>query len=92
AKKGAHEPFLEMLRENPLALGAAEKALKRLGEEGPWYAKEALRRLADAAAVYALGRVAKDPFPELARLYALRFLHGESLPQSARKPALYDPW
>ncbi len=92
AKKGAHEPFLDMLRENPLALGAAEKALKRLQEEGPWYAKEALRRLADAAAVYALGKVAEDPFPELAGLYARRFLEGEALPAWARRPGLYDPW
>lgn len=72
--------------------GLAEKALKHLAEEGPWHAKEALRRLADAAAVYALERVGQDPFPELARLYARAFLEGEALPPSARRPELYDPW
>ncbi len=81
-----------MLQENPRALGTAEKTLKRLQEEGPWYAKEALRRLADAAAVYALGQVPEAPFPELAELYARRFLEGEAFPAWARKPELYDPW
>ena len=92
AKKGTHEPLLEMLREHPLALGAAERALRRLREEGPWYAKEALRRLADALSVYALEALGKEPYGELSRLYALRFLQGESLPRSAQRPALYDPW
>ncbi|GGM93570.1 acyl-CoA dehydrogenase [Thermus composti] len=91
AKKRAHEPLLDMLRESPEAR-AAESALKRLAEEGPWYAKEALRRLADAVAVHALKRVGAEPFPELARLYGKAFLEGESLPPQAARPALYDPW
>ncbi|WP_234504140.1 MULTISPECIES: acyl-CoA dehydrogenase family protein [Thermus] len=92
AKKKAHEPLLEALKETPVALAHAEKALKRLAEEGPWYAKEALRRLADAVAVHALSQVAKAPFPELARLYAQAFLEGEGIPAGARRPALYHPW
>ena len=92
AKKQAHEPLLDMLRQHPEALKYAEKALARLAEEGTWYAKEALRVLADAVAVYALEKVAQDPFPELSRLYARRFLEGEALPLSAQAPGLYDPW
>lgn len=91
-KKRAHEPLLEMLRPSPLALRAAERALRRLEEEGPWYAKEALRRLADALAVYALERVEEEPFPALAWLYARRFLEGEALPKEAGEERLYDPW
>ncbi|MDM7325334.1 MAG: acyl-CoA dehydrogenase family protein [Thermus sp.] len=91
-KKQAHEPLLDMLQEHPEALKHAEKALARLKEEGPWYAKEALRILADAVAVYALEKVAQDPFPEFSRLYARHFLEGEALPLSAQRPGLYDPW
>ncbi|WP_114312063.1 acyl-CoA dehydrogenase family protein [Thermus caldifontis] len=92
AKKRAHEPLLEMLRDHPQAQKYAERALARLKEEGPWYAKEALRTLADALAVYALAKVAQEPFPELSHLYARRFLEGEALPLSAKRPGLYDPW
>ncbi len=87
-KKRAHEPFLELLKAHPEARAHAEKALSRLREEGPWYAKEALRRLADAAAFYALSRVEAEPFPLLARLYARRFLEGEALPPVE----VHDPW
>jgi acyl-CoA dehydrogenase len=89
AKKRAHEPLLEMLKETPVALKAAEGVLKRLEEEGPWHAKEALRRLADAVSVHALEAMG-GPYGEMARLYALRFLEGESLPRTG--PSLYDPW
>lgn len=92
AKKRAHEPFLEMLWQSPEARRQAEKTLKDLQEEGPWYAKEALRRLADAATLYALERVEAEPFPALARLYARHFLEGQPLPPSAQRPELYDPW
>lgn len=54
--------------------------------------KEALRALADAVTVYALEKVAAEPFPELAELYTRRFLKGETLPPSAQRPELYDPW
>ncbi|WP_243026965.1 acyl-CoA dehydrogenase family protein [Thermus albus] len=92
AKKRAHEPLLEMLQNHPQAQRYAERALARLKEEGPWHAKEALRTLADALAVYALAKVAHEPFPELSHLYARRFLEGEPLPLSAKRPRLYDPW
>lgn len=54
--------------------------------------QEALRHPADALSVYALEALGKEPYGELARLYALRFLQGESLSKSAQRPALYDPW
>ncbi|GAA5337605.1 acyl-CoA dehydrogenase family protein [Thermus antranikianii] len=91
-KKRAHEPLLDMLGESPRAQAEAHKILKKLQEEGPWYAKEALRALADAVTVYALEKVAAEPFPELAELYTRRFLKGETLPPSAQRPELYDPW
>ncbi|GAB5602542.1 acyl-CoA dehydrogenase family protein [Thermus sp. FJN-A] len=92
AKKKAHEPLLAMLQESPLALKEAERTLRNLEAEGPWYAKEALRRLADAVSVYAMEKLGEEPFPELARLYARRFLQGEALPASGGQAPLYDPW
>lgn len=92
AKKRAHEPLLALLAASPQALAHAERVLKRLEDEGPWYAKEALRGLADAVSLYALERIPKDPFPELARLFAKAFLLGEGLPPGARRPEAYDPW
>jgi hypothetical protein len=89
AKKRAHEPLLEMLKGTPLALKAAEGALGLLREGGAWQAKEALRRLADAVSVHALEAMG-EPYGEMARLYARRFLEGESLPRTG--PSLYDPW
>ncbi|MCH1927424.1 hypothetical protein L6232_21730, partial [Shewanella sp. C31] len=37
AKKKAHEPLLAMLQESPLALKEAERTLRNLEAEGPWY-------------------------------------------------------
>jgi acyl-CoA dehydrogenase len=91
AKKRAHEPLLEMLKGTPLALKAAEGALGLLREGGAWQAKEALRVLADAVSVHALEAMG-EPYGEMARLYARRFLEGESLPKEAARPELYDPW
>jgi hypothetical protein len=104
-KKGAHRPFLDWLKarlEGPgrpaaaLALRAAQTTLAELAEQDPeaaaFTAKDALIRLADAAAVAAL-LATKDPrLSALGELYARRFLAGEAYPATAlRSPELYLP-
>ncbi|MBX5464245.1 MAG: acyl-CoA dehydrogenase family protein [Clostridia bacterium] len=95
-KKRAHERFLAefvpMLEEAgtpeaALARRVLESELRRLGaarpEEAEWYAKHALARLADAAQVALLYRLAAtggERYAQLAALYAHRFLEGEEYP------------
>ncbi|MER3536843.1 MAG: acyl-CoA dehydrogenase [Thermus sp.] len=89
-KKGAHLLFLEEVSalleghgeaEAALALETAEKTLAFLkGEkEAVWYAKEALRRLADALSVAVLLNLG-EAYEPVARLYAHRFLKREEYP------------
>ncbi|MDI3317596.1 MAG: acyl-CoA dehydrogenase family protein [Bacillota bacterium] len=98
-KKRAHESFLAefvpMLEEagTPEAAEARrviEGELARLAAAGPeeaeWYAKHALTRLADAAQVgllYRLARSGGERYARLATLYARRFLFGEEYPSWA---------
>ena len=104
-KKGAHRPFLAWLKarledsERPaaaLALKAAETTLAELADLDPeaaaFTAKDALTRLADAAAVAAL-LATKDPrLSALGELYAHRFLAGEAYPATALgSPELFLP-
>ncbi len=95
-KKGAHEAFLDEFV--PLlqgtaspsagaALHALENTLADLSRQAPaeaqWQAKDALRRLADAAQVallYRLAESAGERYARLAELYARRFILGESYP------------
>jgi alkylation response protein AidB-like acyl-CoA dehydrogenase len=95
-KKGAHETFindfLPLLREFNLpparkAAQTLEATLNRLGGlgnlEAQWYAKDALDRLADAAIVGLLYRLAGsggERYARLAELYALRFLENQPYP------------
>jgi acyl-CoA dehydrogenase len=98
-KKQAHRSFLEeyvpMLEEagTPEATAARrviERELDRLTAAGPddaqWYAKHALNRLADAAQVallYRLARSGGERYAQLAALYAQHFLLGEEYPSWA---------
>ncbi len=95
-KKGAHEAFLDEFM--PLlqgvdtpAAGAAIKTIQTtLAElaahppaEAQWRAKDALRRLADAAQVgllYRLAGTAGERYAQLAELYAHKFLIGDGYP------------
>ncbi|EKP95143.1 acyl-CoA dehydrogenase family protein [Thermaerobacter subterraneus] len=95
-KKRAHEAFLAefiaMLEkagtpEARTAREVIEGTLVRLAgsepEEAQWYAKDATARLADAAQVgllYKLAETAGDRYAHLAALYARRFLLGEEYP------------
>lgn len=95
-KKGAHEPFLDEFLpalaeigspEARLAQKTIESSLAQLGglsaEAAQWHAKDALRRLADAAQVallYRLAQRAGERYARLAALYARRFIAGESYP------------
>lgn len=89
-KKGAHLLYLEELSalleghgepEAALALEVAERTLEFLKaqKELAWYAKEGLRRLADALSVAVLLRLG-EAYEPLARLYAHRFLKREEYP------------
>lgn len=98
-KKGAHEMFLDeylpLLQAVPVrpartASQAIDATLRRLSElENPgaqWYARDALDRLADAATVGLLYRLADsngERYARLAELYARRFLEGEAYPDWA---------
>ncbi|HHO57877.1 MAG TPA: acyl-CoA dehydrogenase [Oceanithermus profundus] len=106
-KKQAHEPFLKALaarlegrgEAGRAALDAARTAIDELAAAGPedaqWAAKEALVRLADAAAaaaLFGLAGAAGERYDALARLYVRRFLEHRGLPPGAqRQPELYDP-
>ncbi len=95
-KKGAHEPFLDEFlplldRGSQKAASLAQQAigemLAQLGSvslpEAQWHAKHALRRLADAAQVallYRLADCAGERYARLADLYASHFLAGEAYP------------
>lgn len=99
-KKGAHESFLEDFiprleragtAEARLAGEKIEQSLARLKEarnpsEAQWYAKDALRTLADCAQVALLYSLAEnsggaaDRYSRLAGLYAARFLACEPYP------------
>ncbi len=95
-KKGAHEPFLEEVAalleragtpEAATARVLVEKAVSGIRGAGPaeaaWYAKDALRRLADAASVgflYDLASAGGERYEKLAALYARRFTLGEEFP------------
>lgn len=106
-RKRAHESFLAeftpMLEragtpEARTALRTIETTLARLGssrpEEAQWYAKDATARLADAAQVgllYKLAETAGSRYAELATLYARRFLQGEEYPGSVlEKPEIWS--
>lgn len=98
-KKRAHEQFLaefvprlERLGTRPsrAAADAMQQAVERLAiqrpEEAQWYAKDAARRLADAAQVallYDLGEVGGSRYVRMAELYAARFLLGQEYPSWA---------
>lgn len=102
-KKQAHESFLAeftpMLEHagTPEARSAAttvETTLAQLArskpEEAQWYAKDAAARLADAAQVgllYRLAETAGSRYADLAALYARRFLSGEEYPSWALEKA-----
>jgi len=92
-RKGAAEPFLlefsAMLKnagceEARLAEAALQDTLKQLQalppEEAQWYAKKALRTLADAAIVALLFDLGSERHARLAALYARHFLQGEEYP------------
>ena len=95
-KKGAHEAFLDefvpLLQRAATPSAAAalqtmENTLAELSQRPPaeaqWLAKDALRRLADAAQVGLLYRVAEsagERYARLAELYAQRFILGETYP------------
>lgn len=98
-KKRAHEsflaefvPMLEQARtpEADLAAGIIRREVAGLAsrnpEEAQWHAKHLLTRLADAAQVGLLYRIARtegDRYARLATLYAHRFLMGEEYPSWA---------
>jgi len=100
-KKGAHEAFLDefvpLLQEvgTPSAKAAVQSIQTTLAElsrqtpaEALWLAKDALRRLADAAQVgllYRLARSAGERYVRLAELYASKFVLGEGYPGWARE-------
>jgi acyl-CoA dehydrogenase len=93
-KKHAHEQFLEEFTPLLESVGspAAERALKTIqgtfadlarAEEPEWIAKHALARLADAAQVGLLYRLAEtggERYEKLADLYATRFLDHDEYP------------
>ncbi len=95
-KKRAHESFLAQFVplleevgtvESGRAAEAAQEAITSLArytpEEAQWYAKHALERLADAAQVgllYRMARTEGERYARLAALYARRFLMGEEYP------------
>lgn len=106
-KKQAHEAFLDEFiptlekvgtPEARAAREAIEGTLARLAgsapEEAQWYAKDATARLADAAQVgllYRLAETAGERYARLAALYARRFLLGEEYPAWAlREPAVWS--
>ncbi len=99
-KKAAHEPFLEEFgallahRSEPAAksaLAALRGTLERLGRlEGPlaqFYAKEALKRLADSAQVALLLELAEqsgqERYARMAGYYAAHFLDHQDYPAEA---------
>ena len=98
-KKRAHEGFLAEFvprlehlgtRQSRAAAEAMQQAVERLAsqrpEEAQWHAKDAARRLADAAQVallYDLGEASHPRYTRLAELYAHRFLLGEEYPSWA---------
>ncbi|MDI3269577.1 MAG: acyl-CoA dehydrogenase family protein [Bacillota bacterium] len=102
-KKGAHESFLEEFvplwegagtREAQVAREVVEETLSHLQklppEKAQWYAKDAAARLADAAQVgllYRLAEEAGERYEKLARLYAHRFLLHEEYPSWALEAA-----
>jgi len=102
-RKRAHQGFLEefipILRkiDTPEAHSAREAISKTLAhlaqinaDEAQWYAKHALTRLADAAQVALLYRLAEtggERYAKLAQLYARRFLFMEEYPAWAMQDA-----
>jgi alkylation response protein AidB-like acyl-CoA dehydrogenase len=98
-KKGAHEPFLDEMiplldqagtPEAHQARKAIEMTFDHLGglslEAVQWYCKDALARLADAAQVALLYRLAEnggERYAKIAALYARRFTLGEPYPDWA---------
>lgn len=100
-KKRAHEAFLAEFvpllegagtEEARGALHSADAALERLKactpQEAQWYAKDALARLADAAQVALLYKLADkggDRYASMAALYYWRFLCGEEYPAWAHE-------
>lgn len=97
-KKRAHESFLAEFvpllegvgtPEARTAAAVVQTTLERLAGSGPdeaqWYAKDAAARLADAAQVgllYRLAKTAGSRYADLAALYAHRFLQGEEYPSA----------
>ena len=95
-KKRAHESFAEQfigmldrhaVREAALARETIERTLATLtaagADEAQWLAKDAVRRLADAAQVALLldlAETAGERYERLARLYAVHFLAGDEYP------------
>jgi hypothetical protein len=107
-KKGAHEPFLDDFLPILGAVNTTEAHKAREAREitlgnlasldaaaAQWHAKDALERLADAAVVALLYRLAEDSderYARLAQLYARRFLGGEPYPAWAmEKETLWMP-
>jgi len=106
-KKRAHEAFLAEFipllekagtAEARIAREVIEGTLARLAgnrpEEAQWYAKDATARLADAAQVgllYRLAEIRGERYADLAALYARRFLLGEEYPAWAlEKPEVWS--
>jgi acyl-CoA dehydrogenase len=95
-KKGAHEPFLDEFMpflgkiRSPEARLARDELTTRMIQlsevslaAAQWSAKDILRRIADATQVALLFRLAEsggERYERLAKLYARRFLAGESYP------------
>jgi alkylation response protein AidB-like acyl-CoA dehydrogenase len=107
-KKGAHEPFLDefvpLLKgagspSAALALQELEKAFASLASLAPdqaqWLGKHSLERIADAAQVALLYRLAEtggERYERLAELYARHFLAGEAYPAWALDaPQVWNP-
>ena len=98
-KKQAHEPFVErfsaLLERSGTPQAKRARALietelaaltRRSARQAQWYGKQLLTRLADAATVALLDRLAEaagERFAKLSALYACRFIEGEEYPDWA---------
>jgi hypothetical protein len=109
AKKGAHEPFLDEFL--PILSGIDSSASKRAADvmqeelafmaglsppSAQWYAKDVLRKLADAAITGLLFRLAENAgerYTRLAELYAAHFILGEPYPDWVlQEKQIWDPF
>lgn len=102
-KKSAHEPFLDefyTLLDNYKTKHAKQakevishtfsNILQRSSNQNQWYAKDSLTRLADAAQVgllYKLAETGGERYAKLAELYATKFLLAQTYPHWAFEDA-----